>query len=72
MSLVFNQTLLFFTSLEFVSFNYIPQEWNKATDYLAKWVFDHVQDWNIMDREKLPLDLSHDLDDIVSQDRAPC
>ena len=44
LAFVVNHTLLFCTSLEFVSFNYIPREWNKVVDCLAKWAYDHVQD----------------------------
>ena len=39
MATIVNQTLLFCTSLEFIRFTYIPREWNKVVDCLAKWDF---------------------------------
>ena len=37
------------TSLESVSFTHILREWNSVVDCLAKWAFDHMGNWNIVD-----------------------
>ena len=40
---IVNQILLFRTSLELIRFTYIPHEWNKAADCLAKWASGHAR-----------------------------
>lgn len=63
------QILTICASLELVTFNHIPREWNTMADCLAKWASDHMKNWNIVDRVQLPLDLSHELDNLVEFDR---
>ena len=58
------------TSLESISFTHIPREWNSVVDCLMKWASDHMCNWNIVDKTKLPMCLSHQLDHFVDLDRA--
>lgn len=70
MALIVEQILTLCASLEHITFNHIPREWNGVADCLAKWASDHMHDWNLVDRGQLPPDLSHQLDHLVELDRA--
>ncbi|XP_059066372.1 uncharacterized protein LOC131857689 [Cryptomeria japonica] len=70
LALIVEQILTLCASLEHVTFNHIPREWNGVADCLAKWASDHMHDWNLVDRGHLPPDLSHQLDHLVDLDRA--
>ncbi len=47
---------------------YIPREWNRAADCLAKWASSHDPGWNIMDRRQLSFEMVQKFDDLVAQD----
>ncbi|XP_057836070.2 uncharacterized protein LOC131046358 [Cryptomeria japonica] len=70
LALIVEQILTLCASLEHVTFNHIPREWNGVADCLAKWASDHMHDWNLVDRGHLSPDLSHQLDHLVDLDRA--
>ncbi|XP_057868067.2 uncharacterized protein LOC131075253 [Cryptomeria japonica] len=70
LALIVEQILTLCASLEHVTFNHIPREWNGVADCLAKWASNHMHDWNLVDRGHLPPDLSHQLDHLVDLDRA--
>ena len=65
-----DQTNHLSTSLESITFTYIPREWNSVVDCLAKWAFDHMCNWNIVDKTQLSMGLSHQLDHLVDLDKA--
>lgn len=67
---VVDQILQLSTSLECVSFQHIPKEWNGVADCLAKWASEHLQNWYIVDMSQLSLDLAHRLDNLLDMDRA--
>ena len=68
---IVNQIILFSTSFQFIRFTYIPREWNRAADCLAKWASSHDLGWNVMDRGQLSAEMVQEFDDIIVQDRAP-
>ena len=70
LALIVHQIHHLSTSLESVSFTHIPREWNSVADFLAKWASDHMCNWNIVDKNQLPMGLSHHLDHLVDLDRA--
>ena len=72
LAIVVNQILFFCTSLEIIRFTYIPHEWNRAANYLAKWASSHASGWNIMDRGKLSFEMVQEFNELVAQNRAPC
>ncbi|XP_059067440.1 uncharacterized protein LOC131858265 [Cryptomeria japonica] len=67
---VVKQILNLCASLDSITFNHIPREWDRVADCLAKWASDHMQNWNIVDRGQLPLDLSQKLDHLVELGKA--
>ena len=69
---IVNQIILFSNSFQFIRFTYIPREWNRATDCLAKWASSHDPGWNIMDRGQLSTEMAQEFDDLIVQDQAPC
>ena len=68
---IVNHIILFSTSFQFIRFTYIPREWNRVADCLAKWASSHDSGWNIMDRGKISTGMAQEFDDLIIQDRAP-
>lgn len=66
LALVIKQITELCQTLDSVIFSHIPQEWNGVADCLAKWASEYMQDWNITDQRHLPLELSHELDQLVA------
>lgn len=69
LALIVDQILDLCASLE-SAFTHIPREWNGVADCLAKWAFDHIHDWNVVDWIQLPPDLYQHLLHLVELDRA--
>lgn len=72
LAVVVKQILFFSSSFQFIRFTYIPREWNRNVDCLAKWASSHDPGWNIRDRRQLSFEMVQEFDDLVAQDRAPC
>ena len=71
---IVNQIILFCSSFEFIRFTYIPHEWNRVADCLAKWASSQDLSWNIMnimDRGQLSAEMVQEFDELVAQHRAP-
>lgn len=68
LAVVGRQILRLSTSLDAVSFCYVPREWNKTVDFLAKWASDRGEGWRMGDWTHLPPECALDLESLVKED----
>ncbi|XP_059064240.1 uncharacterized protein LOC131856461 [Cryptomeria japonica] len=64
------QTLSLCRYLDSVSFHYIPREWNRVADCLAKWASENVGRWDINSRDELPFEYCEIIDQMLLEDKS--
>lgn len=62
------QNLHLCKSLDSISFYYIPREWNRVSDHLAKWASKIGDGWDISRREELPVEFSGTIEQLILDD----